>query len=307
MKTSLKITLIYLILGIVWILTSDYLTLKWAIGQNGESITDYQTLKGIIYVSLTAILLYILIYRYTRKLDKKIEQLNEANRKLRLSNIELEQFAYVASHDLQEPLRMISSFMGQLKKKYGNLLDDKAHQYIHFAVDGAVRMRQLILDLLDYARVGFENAASEPVDLNELLGEIKLLNRAKMEEKRATIHASQLPTLNVQRMAIRQVFRNLISNALKYAKEEAPLHIFITAIEFEDQWQFCVEDNGKGIPARQVEKVFLLFHKLNDGTNHNDTGMSLSITKKIVEELGGKIWVESEEGKGSAFYFTIYK
>ncbi len=235
------------------------------------------------------------------------ENLQKQAKELVLSNAELEQFAYTASHDLQEPLRMVISFLTQLEKKYGNVIDNKGKKYIGYAVDGAKRMRQIILDLLEFSQVGMKEDQLEHLKLNDLLNEVILLLRKNIEEKSATISMDQLPEIRSHRTPLRQVFQNLISNALKYSNKENPPQIKITVKEFNDHWKFAVIDNGIGIENEYFEKIFILFHKLHNNGEYSGTGMGLAITKKIIGILGGEIWVESEIGKGSSFYFTIKK
>ena len=245
-----------------------------------------------------------------RKLSEiRLSELNEhlmrQSRELAFSNAELEQFAYVASHDLQEPLRMVTSFLALLEKKYENLLDEKGKKYVYYAVDGAKRMRQIILDLLEFSRVGRTEDDYQPVDLNELIQEIRLLYKQKIEDAHAIIEVKKLPILESYRTPLRQVFQNLISNALKYAVQDVPVLIRIEAVELEDYWQFSVADNGIGINEQYFDKIFVLFQRLHSREQYSGTGMGLAITKKIVENLGGKIWLESTEGKGTTFYFTV--
>lgn len=241
------------------------------------------------------------------KLRENELQLKKHAKELATSNEELEQFAYVASHDLQEPLRMVTGFLTQLDKKYGDILDEKGKKYIDFAVDGAKRMRQIILDLLDYSRVGRTMNDRENIDLNELVGDIKILFRKEIEEKNAVIEFSKLPLLTGYSAPLRQVFQNLIGNALKYCKEDSPVNIKITADELTDHWQFSVTDNGIGIEKEYFDKIFIIFQRLHNKDEYSGTGLGLAITKKIIENMGGKIWLSSEEGKGSTFYFTILK
>ncbi|HJP64440.1 MAG TPA: ATP-binding protein, partial [Mucilaginibacter sp.] len=228
-------------------------------------------------------------------------KLAEAEREKMLSdlvkqNAELEQFAYVASHDLQEPLRMITSFLTQLERKYGEVIDDKGKQYIHFAVDGAKRMRQIILDLLDFSRVGRTDDDLEMVDFNKLINEILALYRRQVEELNARINFEELPTIQIYKTPIRQVFQNLISNSLKYhAADRAPV-IKISFTETNANFQFSVNDNGIGIASEYFDKIFIIFQRLHNKDEYSGTGMGLAIAKKIVESFGGKIWVESEEG-----------
>ncbi|SEI74091.1 PAS domain S-box-containing protein [Dyadobacter koreensis] len=241
------------------------------------------------------------------QLKEMHEELEKHLKVLAASNLELEQFAYVASHDLQEPLRMITSFLTLLEKKYSESLDDKAKVYIYYAVDGAKRMRQIILDLLDFSRAGKTKEIPEKVDVGEVIHEIQTLYQKKIKDKKARIEYSEMPQLMAFRAPLRQVFQNLISNALKYHKKDQIPHIRILSTETPTHWQFCVADNGIGIDKQYFEKIFIIFQRLHNREEYSGTGMGLAITKKIVETLGGEIWVESEEKKGSSFYFTIAK
>lgn len=246
-----------------------------------------------------------------KKYENSLKQLNadleKTNNDLAVSNQELEQFAYVASHDLQEPLRMVTSFLTQLERKYYEQLDDKAHQYINFAVDGAKRMRLIILELLEFSRVGRLNAQKEPIDLNQLISEVCLFQKKSIEEKSAEIHVGTLPVIVSERAPLLQVFQNLVSNALKYSREEVPPVISIRFEELPDSWVFSVKDNGIGIEEEYFDKIFVIFQRLHGRNEYSGTGIGLAIVKKIVENLGGRIWVQSEPGKGSVFSFSIPK
>ncbi|HEY9082720.1 MAG TPA: PAS domain-containing protein [Vicingaceae bacterium] len=244
---------------------------------------------------------------YEESLKKLNNQLLKYTNELIRSNEELEQFAYVASHDLQEPLRMVTSFLSQLEKKYAEQLDDKALQYIEFAVDGAKRMRQIILDLLEYSRVGKNNDNIENIDIEKIVEQVKALLRKTIEEKKATISYKKLPTILAYRSPIVQVFQNLISNGLKYSKAGVAPKIEISAKELKHEWQFTVKDNGIGINKEYFDKIFIIFQRLHGKTEYSGTGMGLAIVKKIIENFGGRIWLESKEGVGSTFYFTIKK
>jgi len=241
------------------------------------------------------------------RLKELNEELKKHARDLAHSNAELEQFAYVASHDLQEPLRMVTSFMTQLEKKYGDVVDDKGKQYIHFAVDGAKRMRQIILDLLEFSRVGRMDDEPEEVDLNKLINELLALYRKQIEETGASIKVDSLPIMHTYKTPMRQVLQNLVSNGLKYQAPGNKPEINIFCRENDKHWQFSVKDNGIGIDAAYFDKIFIIFQRLHTSDEFHGTGMGLAITKKIVENMGGKIWIESEQGKGSTFHFTIKK
>lgn len=235
--------------------------------------------------------------------DKLAKQAND----LLASNAELEQFAYVASHDLQEPLRMVSTFISLLEKRYEPLLDEDGKQYIHFAVDGAKRMQQLILELLEFSRVGKAVSKIETVDLNEVMEGVLILFQTKIAECNASVQVPSLPSIQSAQSPMRQVFHNLIGNALKYQKPEGKPVITIGYSESNSHWKFWVQDNGIGIRPEFYEKIFVIFQRLHHRKEYAGIGMGLSICKKIVQSLGGEIWVESEEGVGSIFYFTIAK
>ncbi|WP_264565247.1 PAS domain S-box protein [Flavobacterium sp. N3904] len=241
------------------------------------------------------------------KLKKINRSLENHVKELAISNQELEQFAYVASHDLQEPLRMITSFLTQIEKKYGDVLDEKGKKYIFFAVDGAKRMRQIILDLLEFSRIGKNENRHEKVDLNSIVEEIILLYRKQIEEKKAIINYEALPILHSYAVPLRQVFQNLISNSLKYSKPDSAPVVSIYCSESAAFWKFEIKDNGIGINSEYYDKIFIIFQRLHSKEEYSGTGMGLAITKKIIENLRGEIWVKSEEGKGTSFYFTIPK
>ena len=241
------------------------------------------------------------------KLKKMNRSLENHVKELAISNKELEQFAYVASHDLQEPLRMVTSFLTQIEKRYENVLDEKGKKYIFFAVDGAKRMRQIILDLLEFSRVGKKETKLEEVDVNAIVEEIKLLYQKQIEEKKAQILFEPLPKIRTYTAPIKQVFQNLISNALKYSKPDEKPVITISCKKNSAVWEFEIKDNGIGISQDYFDKIFIIFQRLHSKEAYSGTGMGLAITKKIIENLRGQIWVKSEEGKGTSFYFTIPK
>ena len=241
------------------------------------------------------------------ELEKLNEDLKDQHKQVMAINAELEQFAYVASHDLQEPLRTVTSFLALLEKKYDDQIDDKGKMYIHFAVDGAKRMLSVIQDLLEYSRAGKHSSVSELLNLNEIIQETKLLFAKQIEDKDASILSDKLPNIIAQKTPILQIFQNLIGNALKYSKKEDAVVINITAEELVTHWHFIVSDNGIGISEEHFEKIFVIFQRLHQKDEYSGTGIGLAITKKVIENMGGKIWVESEVGSGSRFHFTISK
>ncbi len=244
---------------------------------------------------------------YEQSLMQLNASLSERAKELAISNAELEQFAFVASHDLQEPLRMVTSFLTQLEKKYGDSLDDNAKKYIHFAVDGAKRMREVILNLLDFSQVGKHKDDIEPISLERVIQETLNLQARLIEERRAQITFDDLPVVNSYYSPLLQIFQNLIGNAMKYAKNDVPAIIYISALELESSWQISIKDNGIGIDSEYHEKIFVLFQRLHHQEEYSGTGIGLAVVKKIIDGLGGEIWVESAPDKGSTFYFTLPK
>ncbi len=244
------------------------------------------------------------------ELHSQRQSLQQALQMVQQKNNELEQFAYVASHDLNEPLRMVTSFMGLLKNKYENQLDEKAHTYINFALDGSVRMQKMISDLLDLSRTTNEGRDKEleMVDLNEILEEVKQNIYILIEESNVEIIVkTKLPVLPVYRADISRLLQNLFSNAIKFRKKDIRQCIILNATEQENEWLFNIEDNGIGIEKEKFGKIFEIFGRLHSQEAYEGTGIGLAICKKIVEQNGGEIWLESEKGKGTIFYFTIKK
>ena len=235
-----------------------------------------------------------------RKLERTVLELKR-------TNDDLLKFASVASHDLQEPLRMITSYLQLLVKRYSNKLNADANEFIGFAVDGAKRMQTLINDLLAYSRVGTRGRAFKLCDCEATLTKaISSLNKM-IEESGATVTYDSMPTMEADASQLKQVFSNLISNAIKYRREDETAHIYISAERKNDEWLFSVRDNGIGIKPEYFERIFVIFQQLHGKGEYggDGNGAGLAICKRIVERHGGRIWVESEPAKGSTFYFTI--
>jgi len=236
---------------------------------------------------------------------KKAEEILKLKlEELARSNAELEQFAYVSSHDLQEPLRMVTSYLQLLQRRYQGNLDDKADKYIHFAVDGAFRMQNLINDLLEFSRVTTRARDPVPMDSEFILDQVLSNLEVFIEENKPTVSHDPLPEVIADSTQLVQVFQNLIINGIKFHSEEAP-KIHISAEKKESKWVFSVQDNGIGIDPQYSGKIFEVFKRLHKKEEYPGTGIGLAICKKIVERHGGHIWVESELGKGSTFYFTL--
>ena len=241
-----------------------------------------------------------------KKLAEQAVQLDRANERLSRSNEELKQFAYVASHDLQEPLRKVNSFCQLLKDEYGDQLDDDANSYIHYVVDGAVRMRALVTDLLDYSRVETQGRELKPTDAKDACYEALENLQAIVENSAATISVGPLPTILADRVQLVQLFQNLFANALKYRGEAAP-EIHVGVEERNGNWAIFVKDNGIGMESQFFDRIFVMFQRLHARDEYSGTGIGLAICKRIVERLRGRMWVESEPHVGSTFFIEIPK
>jgi signal transduction histidine kinase len=232
------------------------------------------------------------------------EELSRSNRELEQSNRQLEQFAYVASHDLQEPLRMVSGYTQLLWRRYKEKLDADAAEYIGFAVDGAKRMHGLINDLLAYSRFGTKNTEFARTDCEVVLDRVLKNLEAAAAETNAVITHSPLPIVTADAQQLAQLFQNLIGNGIKYHGSGPPA-VHVGCERKGDAWIFSVKDNGIGIDPQYAERIFVIFQRLHTREQYPGTGIGLAICKKIVERHGGRIWVDSEPGKGSTFYFTV--
>lgn len=234
------------------------------------------------------------------------EQLDQQTRELQRSNTELEQFAYVASHDLQEPLRKVASFCQLLEKRYKGQLDERGDQYIEFAVDGAKRMQQLINDLLAFSRVGRFNAELEPVELDEVLRHALTSLAAAIEESDAELVVpDELPRVRGEASLLAGVFQNLVGNALKFRSREHRPRIEVAVARDGDCWQFTVTDNGIGIEPDYAERIFMIFQRLHPKDVYAGTGIGLAMCRKIIEYHGGRIWLDTDAGAGTTFRFTL--
>jgi PAS domain S-box-containing protein len=234
------------------------------------------------------------------------QNLEKRAAELQASNSELQRFAYVASHDLQEPLRMVSSFLQLLQKNLDGQLDEKSKSYIYYAVDGAERMKKLIHDLLEYSRVGSMELKMANVDCNEIMKVVESFYSLTLKETNARLKVDRLPVIQGVKPQILQLFQNLVGNAMKYHSDR-PLEIEIGYEEEEQDFKFHIKDNGIGIDPKYFDKIFVVFQRLHNKSEYSGTGIGLSICKKIINYHGGRIWVESQPGEGATFYFTIPK
>lgn len=304
MKSELKITLLYITIGILWIFLSDHFVLLFITKNTQEQITNFQNIKGCFFVISTSLLLFTLLKRHNSAIRQKIEELKEKSTELKKTNNELENYFFLASHDLQEPNRTIISFLTNLEKKYKNNLDEQGHKYIKYAIDGAYYMRKSILNLQEHTKIG-KNLNFKNIDLNLVIKNI--IKEYENELTLDNITISKLPIIKTDGNLIYLIFKNLIENAIKFKKDNENLHITITHKEQSDYWEFTCSDNGIGIDKEYHEKIFQLFQRLNSSSENKGTGVGLSITKKAIEILGGKIQIDSSPNKGSSFYFTLPK
>jgi len=250
------------------------------------------------------------------KVQERTAELQKLNEELKRSNQELEQFAYVASHDLQEPLRAVTGYSQLLVEEYQAVLDESAQEYIHYIVDGAKRMQQLIQDLLAYSRVGTRGRRFTPTDCNAVLSEALSNLSVAITQSQAIITHDSLPNLPADKTQLVQLLQNLIGNAIKFQRKDVPPQVHISAMrvgEVEEKlpgnsaWLFSVQDNGMGIKTQYLERIFEVFRRLHTRREFPGTGIGLAICKKIVERHNGRIWAESQLGVGTTFYFTLHE
>jgi len=260
--------------------------------------------SNLVFLSfLSALLIPVLFDGLQQTIHEQYRLRDELEEK----NRELEEFAYTASHDLKEPLRMIRSFLKLLDDKYSDVIDEKGKKYIHFAVTGAQKMTAFIDDLLEYSRVGRLYSNFEMTDISMILDDVRESLTNEEVNKQAVITYSGMPVVKAIPVSIKMLFYNLVSNALKYQEAGNRPEINITCVELDSHWQFSVSDNGIGIDEVYHEQIFQLFKRLHIGDEYSGTGMGLAICRKIVHHHGGMIWAESQSGIGATFKFTLQK
>ncbi len=249
-----------------------------------------------------------LLTQLNQELEDRVQErtlkLKQANDNLCRSNQELEQFAYVASHDLQEPLRAVNSYAQLFARKYQGHIDAKADKYLNYIMEGATRMQQLINDLLEFSRVGTRGKELSPTDCEVVLSKVLANLKVAIAESNAVVTHDPLPTVLGDGTQLIQLLQNLISNAIKFRREEPP-QVHIKAVQSPKEWVFEVRDNGIGMESEYFERIFTIFQRLHSKSEYPGTGIGLAVCKKILERHGGRIWVESQLGEGTTFYFTI--
>jgi PAS domain S-box-containing protein len=273
------------------------------LGKTGERV-DIEADISLIEDASRQPAAFLIVARDVTERKRMEQRLDSTLADLQRSNAELEQFAYIASHDLQEPLRMITSYVQIIEEDYTGKLDADADEYIAFTVDGAKRMQTLIDDLLAYSRVGTRGEPFMPTSMNRVLSEAIANLEVAIEESHAVVTHDQLPTVLGDESQLIQLFQNLLGNAIKFRGDDAPM-IHVGVEETKDGWVFSVRDNGIGIDIQYAERIFTVFQRLHARDDYPGTGIGLAVVKKIVERHGGRIWVESEPAQGSTFYFTL--
>lgn len=272
---------------------------SFLVGQ-GTQVDIIAFLTLYVFMNICAFAIQDYIFRQNDRLEA-------AAAELRRSNAYLEQFAYATSHDLQEPLRTVTSYVQLLQKRYAGQLSEEADEYIHFTVDATVRMRDMIQGLLKFSRVSSQNFKADKLDLNDILRQVTDSLKVAIDESGAVIHFSTMPAVEGDRSMIGQLFQNLIGNAIKYRHDSRSPVIEIDVKNIENGWQFSVSDNGIGIPQKYQERIFEVFSRIQSKQEVEGLGIGLALCKRIVFNHGGEIWVNSTEGEGSRFYFTIMR
>ena len=271
--------------------------------KDGKDVWTYMSTSPVMDESDNLLSCCALVYNITDRKESE-QQMLQLTEDLKRSNEELEQFAYVASHDLQEPLRAVTSYTQLLADRYQGNFDEKADKYINYIVDGATRMQQLINDLLAYSRLGTRGQEFEPADCNAAVQQSLCNLQIAIAEKKAVITCDAMPTVMADESQLVQLFQNLIANSIKFCRQDIPL-IQIAARREESEWLLCVRDNGIGIDPEYADRIFIIFGRLHGRREYPGTGIGLAMCKRIVERHGGRIWVESQEGEGATFYFSI--
>jgi len=290
-----------------------------------DLLDAYLALAGLVGTTAGRLASEVELRKHRQRLEERTEELVKSNSELEgqiarrketeailkrtladltRSNEDLQQFAYVSSHDLQEPLRNVTSCLQLLEQKYKNKLDGDADQYIHYAVEGALRMKALILDLLAYSRIGTGGKPLRSVDCEQVILQAIENLASAITEGAAVITHDRLPSIPADDTQLLQVFQNLIGNAIKF-RRDVPPRIHVSAEKNGNDWVFSVKDNGIGINPQYLEKIFVIFQRLHKRSRYDGTGMGLAIVKKVVERHGGRVWVESQPGVGTTFYFAI--
>ncbi|HYG16290.1 MAG TPA: ATP-binding protein, partial [Bacteroidia bacterium] len=281
-----------------YIMEAEVVTFPIVLDETGQKIMRF-LMVTLVLLWLTANYLY-----FERTSRQAEEKLRASNARLVQKNKELEQFAYIASHDLQEPLLTINNFTELLNADYGNKLDAEGKLYLGYLSESSRRMRRLVTGLLDYCRLG-QNHSPAPVDFNTIVSHVLQDMQATIAKTEAVITVGELPLLSAHETEIRLLFQNLISNAIKFRKKDITPEIHVFAEKLPGYWKFTVSDNGIGMEKKNLDKIFIIFQRLHNRNDYEGSGIGLAHCRKITDLHGGEIWAESEPGSGTAFHFTI--
>jgi len=276
---------------------------KGYISSSSAPVYDF---RGAIVASVGLSIDVTMQVRVQRERDRLLAELEEHSRKLQRSNAELQQFAYVASHDLQEPLRMVTAYLSLIEKRYGNRLDGNAREYMDYAIEGGLRAKDLVRDLLEISRIESQAKPMTVTDMNGVMDTVSSNLSVQIAEEHATVSHDQMPNVIADEAQMTILLQNLISNGIKFHGDGNP-RVHVSCENKNDRWLFAVEDNGIGIDPQFKDKIFVIFQRLHSRDEYEGTGIGLAIAKKIVERHGGRIWFESLAGEGTTFFFTIPK
>ena len=290
--------IVILYFSFFYIMETGMVTLPIVLDETGQKIMRF-LMVTLVLLWLTANYLY-----FERTSRQAEEKLRASNARLVQKNKELEQFAYIASHDLQEPLLTINNFTELLNADYGNKLDAEGKLYLGYLSESSRRMRRLVTGLLDYCRLG-QNHSPAPVDFNTIVSHVLQDMQATIAKTEAVITVGELPLLSAHETEIRLLFQNLISNAIKFRKKDITPEIHVFAEKLPGYWKFTVSDNGIGMEKKNLDKIFIIFQRLHNRNDYEGSGIGLAHCRKITDLHGGEIWAESEPGSGTAFHFTI--
>ncbi|MDN3689251.1 sensor histidine kinase [Cyclobacterium jeungdonense] len=312
MEVSKKISIIYVLVGVLWIFGSDRLILFFWRGIDIAQLGYLQTAKGVFYVVLTGLFLYLLIDRHYRFLDKKVKELELANFKLEEERLksehsknQLDQFILVASNDLAEPVRQSQGFLELFIRKNEETLPEKSIAFLRLTLDNFIRIKNVIHDLVSFSQLSEKGIPMEDVDLNEVLEKVIHLNSKKIQEGNIDLRKEVLPIVKGDYRRFTQLFDHLLNNAIKFGDPERDLRISISASRTEDRFTLAIKDNGRGISQEYLQSIFYILQRYDHGFIRRGTGMGLAICKKIVEDVGGEIWATSVQGEGSTFYVAL--
>lgn len=312
MKSAIKITIIYLIIGVTWIVLSD--KVAFYLFGDYEIYTQnlFQIIKGIFYVVTTAVILFILINSFNRKIEDKVRELKILNKtlefernRLKESNEQLEQFADMTSHDLKSPLRTIINLIQRFKTKFQKETTPQSQEYLDIIENSADGLYRKIDKTLLFSKISRIKQRTVLVDPNEIIEEVKTSLSRSIDEKSAKITSEKLPTIKADRVLLQNVFQNIIENSLKYSQEDLIPVIKISAEKNNESVIFSIKDNGIGIPKTELENVFEKYKQLNAQNILSGNGIGLATIRKILERLEGSVWIESEEGEGTTVFIEL--